>query len=70
MISRLLEQLYRRCFPAAARRADLVRAARLREANRRMQESAEKRQRQEDAARYLDRNIRHLDDAPRWDIER
>ena len=69
MIKRLFSRLYRRLFPATARRADLVRAARLREANRRMQEAAEKRQRQDDAARYLDTNVRDLDDVPDWDIE-
>lgn len=68
MTRRLYHRLYRLLFPKTARAADLVRAAHLREANCKMQEAAEKRQRQEEVFRYLDDNVRYLEDVPDWKL--
>lgn len=68
MTRRLYHCLYRLLFPKTARAAELVRAARLREANRKAQEAMEKRRRQEEVFKYLDSNVRYLEDVPDWEI--
>lgn len=62
----MINRLYRYLFPRAARAADAHRAAKLREDNRRMQAALKQWNRCDDAARWLDDNIRHLDDVPDW----
>lgn len=64
-----LSDPFRALFPKSAHRANSERASRLRADNRVMQQALKDWNRCDDCARYLDRNVRYLDDVPDWDID-
>lgn len=60
-LNRLADRLYRRLFPEHAKAVDQLRAERLRRQNRIMQLALDQWNRSDDAAWWLERNIRHTD---------